>query len=60
MARIVEEYMVVKVSKLVRNEDTPAAALIAAEVRATLEEVLSATIAELTGDATLLVEVEEA
>ena len=58
MARIVEEFVVVKVSKLVKtNEEV--APLVGDELKAALGELIGASLVELTGDASLVVEVEE-
>jgi histone H3/H4 len=58
MAKIHEEYVIVKVSKLVKDADA-STAIVSEEVKAALGELLAQTLAELTGDAGLVVEVAE-
>lgn len=58
MAKIHEEYVVVKISKLVKD-DAADVQIASDEIKAAIGELLSQAVADLTGDASLIVEVDE-
>lgn len=57
MARVHEEYVVIKLSKLVKDSESPE--LVNEDMVAVLAQLLEGTVAEVVDDAGVIVEVEK-